>query len=122
MKKTLQSFCVYVSAAVVAILLLLSCSPAQMMRLSPEERANRLKDSLLLTKEQTAKVELIYKENQIAMQALFDSSAGNRESLRPAMQKQAQKTDSKIEAILTDTQKQKYEEMKKNRPMHGWGR
>ncbi len=101
------------------VLALASIGMAQGRRMSPEDRASMLKDSLALDSAQTAKVTAIYKEAQAAMTDAFQSNQGDRESMRSAMQDIAKKTDEKIKAVLTDTQKAKYEQMIKNRPMRG---
>ncbi len=102
------------------LLLFTGAASAQMMRMTPEERADRLKDSLKLSAAQTEKVKAIYEDSQNAMQDIFQSNSGDREAMRTAMQEQMKKTDARIDSLLTKDQKVKYEEMIKNRPQ--WGR
>lgn len=92
---------------------------AQGMRITPEERAKSLKDSLNLDSAQTVKVVAIYKESQKSMQEAFQNASGDRESMRGTMQEISKKADDKVKALLNDTQKKKYEEMIKNRPQRG---
>jgi len=97
----------------------IASSNAQMMRISPEERAKALKDSLALDSVQTAKAVAVFKESQKAIGEAFQDAAGDREAMRAAMTEIAKKADDKIKAFLTDAQKKKYEEMIKNRPARG---
>lgn len=92
---------------------------AQGMRISPEERAKALKDSLNLDSVQTVKVAAIYKESQKSMQDAFQNATGDRESMRGTMQEITKKADDKVKALLNDTQKKKFEQMIKNRPQRG---
>ncbi len=103
------------------MLIVPSIVSAQMMRMSPEERANRLKDSLSLSADQTKKVLAIFQDDQKKMQELFQNNQGDRESRRAVMGKMRDSTDTKIEALLTPEQIKRYEDMKKNRPQHGFG-
>jgi hypothetical protein len=102
-----------------AVVMAFASLSAQGMRISPEERAKALKDSLSLDSAQTAKVVGIYKESQKAMQDAFQSASGDRESMRSTMQEISKKADDKVKALLNDKQKAKYEEMIKNRPQRG---
>ncbi len=97
----------------------IASSNAQMMRISPEERAKALKDSLALDSVQTAKAVAVFKESQKAIGEAFQDAAGDREAMRATMTEIAKKADDKIKAFLTDAQKKKYEEMIKNRPARG---
>ncbi len=104
----------------IAVLFLLPCiGAAQGMRMTPEERANRLKDSLALSDSQYAKVKAIYEENQKTVQTLFEKNQGDRDAMFAEMSKVRAKTDSTIELLLNKKQKARYEEMKKNRPQFG---
>ncbi len=107
-------------SAAVLIVALTGLASAQMMRMTPEERANRLKDSLSLSPKQTDQVKAIFEDNQKAMQEIFQSGIEDRDSMRVVMQAQMKKTDENIAKLLTPEQKTKYEEMIKNRPQ--WGR
>ncbi len=95
--------------------MLASQAMGQGMRLSAEERTKALKDSLSLTAVQADSVLKIYKEMDKQRQELFSSGQGDRQSRMDAMRSLGDKTDAKIEAILTAAQKEKYEVMKKQR-------
>jgi Spy/CpxP family protein refolding chaperone len=93
----------------------------QGMRMSPEERAKALTDSLALDSTQTAQVIAIFKDQQAAMDKVREDSQGDREAMRGAMMDLRKKADDKIMVILTDAQKTKYQDMIKNRPMSRMG-
>lgn len=99
----------------------LIAQPQQRMRMSPEDRVKALKDSLALDTTQVAKVLAIYKWQQDEGAKLREANQGDFASMRTAMTDLNTKTDEKIKGVLTDTQKKKYEEMMKNRPMRGPG-
>ena len=85
-----------------------------MMRMTPEERAKQLKDSLGLSDQQVAQIDSIFKVMGAQRQALMDS-VSDRDARREAMMKMMKGADEKIEALLTPDQKDKYEAMKKAR-------
>jgi protein CpxP len=103
----------------VVVLLLagsLSLSHAQQrMRMTPEQRADRLKDSLALSDDQVGKVLAIFKESDTKREDAFAAAGDDRDARMSAMRKIMDETDTKIESVLTDSQKSKYEEMKKQR-------
>jgi len=94
-----------------------SVSPvlAQRMRLSPEERTQQLKDTLGLNEEQAGKILAIYKDADKQRQQLFDTAPDDRDARMAAMRSLGEKTDAKIEALLTPEQKAKYQEIVKQR-------
>jgi Spy/CpxP family protein refolding chaperone len=92
---------------------------AQGMRISPEERAKALKDSLSLDSAQTAKVTAIYKESQKAIMDAMQNGSDDRDARRATMMEITKKSDDNVKALLTDPQKKKFEEMIKNRPARG---
>ncbi len=94
----------------------------QRMRMSPEQQATVLKDSLGLDSTQTAKITAIYTDQQNEMAKIRDAHQGDFDGMRSAMTEMRTKTEDKIKAVLTDAQKTKYEEMLKNRPMGRMGR
>jgi Spy/CpxP family protein refolding chaperone len=87
---------------------------AQGMRMSAEDRAKVLKDSLRLSDKQMEQVVAILKEMGSERQALADSIR-DRDARREAMMSLMAKSDEKIESLLTKEQKEKYEVMKKER-------
>ena len=102
-------------AALVMIGVFASQATAQRMRMSAEERTKMLKDSLSLTAAQADSVLKIYKESDAEREKMFASGQGDRESRMQAMRSMMEKTDAKIEGLLTAEQKTKYEEMVKQR-------
>lgn len=87
---------------------------AQGMRMSAEDRAKVLKDSLGLSDKQMEQVVGIFKEMGSKRQALADSIQ-DRDARREAMRSLMAKNDEKIESLLNKEQKEKYEVMKKQR-------
>ncbi len=92
---------------------------AQGMRMSPEDRAKALKDSLALDSTQTAKVTAIYKESQAAVMDAMQNGTGDRDAMRATMMEITKKADDKVKALLNAEQKKKFDEMVKNRPARG---
>jgi protein CpxP len=103
----------------VTFLAVVYASPAlaQGMRLSAEERTQRLKDSLGLSEEQVGKVTEIYKDADKQRQELFATGSEDRDARMAAMRSLSEKTDVKIEALLTPEQKTKYQEIVKQRQL-----
>lgn len=99
-----------------------SSALAQRMQFSPEQRAKALKDSLALNDEQLAKVIKIYQETDQKRKEMFSSGSEDRQARMQAMRSLMDTTDVKIEGLLTDTQKSKYEDMKKQRQERGMRR
>ncbi len=102
---------------IVAILLGLctTSSLAQGMRMSAEDRTKMLKDSLSLTAVQADSVLKIYKVADKERQEAMSTAGDDREARMTAMRKVMDKTDTKIEGLLTPEQKTKYDAMKKAR-------
>ena len=88
---------------------------AQGMRMSAEDRTKMLKDSLSLTTVQADSVLKIYKMADKERQEAMSSAGEDRDARMAAMRKVMEKTDSKIEGLLTPEQKTKYDAMKKQR-------
>ena len=100
----------------------LSLSRAQQgVRATPEQRSARLKDSLALSEDQVAKLLPIYQESDKKREAAFAAAGDDRDARMAAMRSVMDSTDTKIESILTDSQKAKYEDMKKRRIERGQG-
>ncbi len=92
---------------------------AQRQMPTPEERTKLLTDSLSLNKDQSAKTLKIYQESDQKRQEIFKSNSEDQGARREAMRDLMGKTDQKIEALLTATQKTKYDAMKVQR-MQRW--
>ncbi len=83
---------------------------------SPEDRTKRLKEELSLDTVQTAKVLVIYQELQDTMKKVFAANqGGDRQEMMSVMREHTSKADEKISALLTDDQKKKFDEVKKQR-------
>ncbi len=97
-------------------------------RMTPEERANQLKERLKLNDEQTAKVKNIYSEFFKDMQKLREENTGDRQEMRTTMRKKIEEVDKKIEKLLTDKQKEEFQKMinersqRRRNGMRGGGR
>ncbi len=96
-------------------ILLSTFAQAQPMRMSTEERVKILKDSLKLSDEQAAKVTIILDQQSKEMTAAFEKYSDDRDSMRTAMQEIMQKSDKKINSVLTKNQAKKYDVMQKER-------
>jgi periplasmic protein CpxP/Spy len=96
-------------------ILLSTYTQAQPMRMSTEERVKILKDSLKLSDEQAAKVTIFLDQQSKEMTAAFEKYSDNRDSMRTTMQEIMQKSDKKINSVLTKDQAKKYDVMQKER-------
>jgi|WetSurMetagenome_2_1015567.scaffolds.fasta_scaffold909316_1 Spy/CpxP family protein refolding chaperone len=110
-----------ISVLTLMCVLTASAQRMQRMRMTPEERAKVMADSLSLDSTQTAQVTVILKDQQDAMQKIREDNQGDFDAMRGAMTELRKKTDDKIMTILTDVQKTKYQDMMKNRPMGRMG-
>lgn len=81
---------------------------------TPEEVVARMDQKLSLSDDQKAKISPIIADRQDKMKALAESS-GRRRAKRREMQSIILDSDKKIEALLTDDQKKKYEQMEQER-------
>ena len=84
----------------------------QQMRMTPEERALQLKERLSLDEAQTKKVTEILRETQNEMMEVMEEFQDDRDAMRAVMREVSQKSDKKIEALLTDDQKIEYNDPK----------
>ncbi|MEW6006000.1 MAG: hypothetical protein AB1695_11870 [Stygiobacter sp.] len=100
---------------VLLILFTASALLAQPTRSTPEERAQQLKEQLSLSDDQTEKVTTILIESEKKREAIFDETDGDRKVMRSKMVSLMKETDKKIDALLTNDQKEKYDELKKER-------
>ncbi len=98
--------------------------PAMMMRAhppaDPAQQAQRLGKTLDLTPEQLGKIEPILRDRQQQLEALRkDDSAGQdrHDRMRDIMQSH----NTQLEAVLTDSQRQKYEQMRQQMQQHRMG-
>lgn len=93
----------------------------QRMRMTPSQRAAQLKDSLALTDDQVGKIVVIFQESDSLRQNAVAAAGDDRDARMAAMRKVMTDTDTKVESVLTDSQKTKYEAMKAQRMQRGQG-
>jgi hypothetical protein len=89
-------------------------------RMDPDRQLDRLTRQLSLTAEQQSQIKPLLVDRQQKMQALFQEQSLSREDRRARAETIASETKGKIEAVLNDQQKQKYEAMQE-RMRHGGG-
>jgi protein CpxP len=87
-----------------------------------QARLEELKTRLALTDAQVPQVEAILKEAAEEGRRDREANPGDRQELGKRARERMQKVDAKIEALLTDDQKAKYEELKNERRQHYGGR
>lgn len=92
--------------------------------MNPEARVEQLDRELKLTADQKAKLTDIFTKSRSEMEAMRDNKSGDREANREKMQSMMQATQSQVQAVLTDEQKQKLSSMRErggDRPRGGQG-
>jgi Spy/CpxP family protein refolding chaperone len=103
--RSLQALAVFLGC----LFMFCGIAQAQRMRMSPEEQAKALKDSLSLTDDQTTKITTILKDAREETTALMSQNKDDRDAMRSSMQATQKKTDTKIKAVLTEEQVKKYD-------------
>ncbi len=88
-------------------------------RMTPQERVDKMTKDLALTKDQQAKVLDILTTSQVNMKKIRDENTGDREAMRPAMQKIRQESEEQLKKVLTPEQ---FEKMKAQLREAGAGR
>lgn len=78
---------------------------------NPAQMIGRLKDSLSLTESQVTKVTAIYAAQAKVQDSLRQASNGDRQAMRPAIAALRKSTNSKITAVLTADQAEKFKKM-----------
>jgi hypothetical protein len=98
---------------------------APRQRMSVEERVAELKTQLGLSTDQVPKITAVMQAQRDTMQAIRDRYGDDRDGTRAEMGKLRASTDKAISALLTDTQRKKYEEAMAQRQQerggHGQG-
>jgi protein CpxP len=99
------------------LLLLFTVSIFGQMGFPPNEkdRVKELKEKLLLTADQTKKVEAIFDNNRKKMDALFENGDRDGADPREMMDAMMNATDKEIEKVLTKKQKEKYSKIVQDR-------
>jgi Spy/CpxP family protein refolding chaperone len=83
---------------------------------SPEAQLDRMSKELNLTDDQKTKIKPILEDGRKQMEALRDDTASSRDDKIAKMQEIRKGQDEKIKAVLTDEQKKKFDEMRKQGP------
>jgi periplasmic protein CpxP/Spy len=109
-------FTKYLAGIAVATVLMTLVLAAQPARMSPQERTDKMVKDLSLTKEQTEKVLAIFTTAQDSMKAVFAEHQGDRDAMRPLMQKIRQDSDDQLKKVLTPEQYGKLLEQRGNAP------
>ena len=79
---------------------------------NPQHQAKRMAKKLGLSSDQKAQIEPILADRDQQMQTLRNNTSLTPQDRKAQIRSIVQGSDSKIEAILSDTQKQQYEQMK----------
>ena len=79
---------------------------------NPQHQAKKMAKKLGLSSDQKAKIEPILADRDQQVQSLRSNAALSPQDRKAQMRGIMQDSDSKIEAVLNDTQKQQYEQMK----------
>jgi Spy/CpxP family protein refolding chaperone len=90
-------------------------------QMTPEQRADRLKQELGLTDDQTAKVKAVYEKNQDKFKALREDKSLSEEDRRAKFREMMKSTMEDVSAILTPEQKTKFQEQMQRRREGGKG-
>lgn len=99
--------------ALLAVAAVYSAGFGQPKRMVPAERAERLKSELGLSDSQVAAVTRIYQESQQETQKAIENGGGDRQARMSVMRASMEKTDSRIDSLLTPDQKKKFSNAKK---------
>ncbi|MEJ2536126.1 MAG: Spy/CpxP family protein refolding chaperone [Calditrichia bacterium] len=86
-----------------------------------DREISELKERLNLTDAQVAQIEPILTSTREQMHELRENRSGDRQQMRSRMQSIMQERDKKIEAILTESQKQEYRKYIQERRQE-WGK
>jgi Spy/CpxP family protein refolding chaperone len=93
--------------------------------MDPDKRLARMTKRYNLTADQQSQIKPILQDDQQQMQAMHSDTATSRDDKRAKMQSMHQGSTQKIEAVMTDEQKQKYEadqqKMQERRAQHTHG-
>jgi protein CpxP len=88
-------------------------------RMNPDRQLERMTRELGLSTDQQAQIKPLLIERQQKMEATFQDQSASQQDRRAKMQSIRQESQGKIEAVLNDQQKQKFEAMQEH--MRGRG-
>jgi Spy/CpxP family protein refolding chaperone len=95
--------------------------------MDPDQRLAHMTKRYKLTADQQSQIKPILQDEQQQMQSMRSDTTSSREDKRAKMQSMHQASTQKIEAVLTDDQKQKFEadqqkmQERRSEHMHGGG-
>jgi len=87
--------------------------------LDADQRMAQLTTQLELNDAQVEQLRPIVEEQTKRQQALFDSYAGDRETMRAEMTKLRDETDEQFAEVLSEAQMKKYRELRQQRMRQG---
>lgn len=87
----------------------------QRHRMDPDEQLQRMTQQLGLSTDQQNQIRPILVDRQQKMQALWQNQSLSQSDRRSQMMSIRQDSNAKIEAVLSDSQKQKFEAMQERR-------
>ena len=87
-------------------------------RMDPDKQVKMLSEKLNLTPDQQTKVKSILSDQHSQMQSLMQDQSMSREDKRAKFEQMRSDSDSKIRAVLTGDQQQKFDAMQKEREQH----
>jgi len=93
----------------------------QRHRMDPDAQLQRMTQQLALSSDQQNQIRPILVDRQQKMQALWQNQSLSQEDRRSQMMSIRQDSNAKIEAVLSDSQKQKFEAMQERRGRHRGG-
>ena len=88
-------------------------------QMDPDAELQHMTKDLGLSSDQQNQIRPILVDRQQKMQAIFQDQSLSREDRRSQMMSIRQDSNAKIEALLTDKQKQKFEAMQERHGHHG---
>jgi protein CpxP len=88
-------------------------------RMNPDRQLERMTKELDLTPDQQSQIKPLLVERQQQLEALFQDQSVTGEDRRSKMQTIRQASEGKIESILNDQQKQKFQAMRENMRRRG---
>jgi Spy/CpxP family protein refolding chaperone len=88
-------------------------------RMNPDRQLEHMTKELGLTADQQNQIKPLLVDRQQKVQALFQDQSISQEDRRAKMQSIRQESQSKIEAVLNDQQKQKFATMQQERGRRG---
>lgn len=89
--------------------------------MNSEAMLDHMSKELNLTDDQKAKVKTILEDQRKQMEELRNDQNSSQEDRRSKMQEIRKSTEEKINGVLNDEQKKKFEEMRKRGPGQGHG-